>query len=116
MTDQPAGVVLPELPEPDGSAEIDMGPYKGPGSERPNMAGARVISTGPAWSEALVRAYATAAVLEERERCAKLCEASIDGYTPLDSLSSEVPWEAESIGEIRMAVELAAAIRQQGEE
>jgi hypothetical protein len=49
---------LPELPEADGAAEIDEGPYRGRGSELPHMAGARVTSTSPAWSEALVREYA----------------------------------------------------------
>jgi hypothetical protein len=47
---------LPPLPEPDGACDLmDANP-------------------GDAWSEELVREYARAAVLAERERCAKLCD------------------------------------------
>ncbi len=58
-----------------------------------------------------MRAYAAEQVAAERERCAKVCEAQIDGYGDLSIYTHDVPWEAETMGQIRMAKECAAAIR-----
>jgi hypothetical protein len=58
-----------------------------------------------------MRAYGAQERAEERERCAKLCEAQIAGYIDYENLSPDVPWEADSMGEIRMAKQCAAKIR-----
>ena len=62
-TDTPAKVAstddLGHLPEADGSAEH---------SREPHPDGGYTYDEVPAWSEALVRAYADAAVAAERER------------------------------------------------
>lgn len=47
----------------------------------------------------------------ERDRCAKLCEQQVEGYTAYEMLDSDVAWEAGSKGEIEMARQCAAAIR-----
>ena len=52
-------VVLPPLPEHDGSAEANM---------QGHSEGGYTCEYVSAWSESLVRAYATAAVLADRER------------------------------------------------
>jgi hypothetical protein len=56
---------LPELPEPDGSAEVVVGQQLVGGMM------ADVTSEIPAWSEELVREYALLAVQRERERCSE---------------------------------------------
>lgn len=63
-------LTLPPLPEfPEGTVEVDCGPLTG---------GGRAISIEDGYSADQMRAYAqqaaSAAVLQERERCAKLCD------------------------------------------
>lgn len=59
-------MTLPPLPKPDGTAETNKMPHPDGGYEFDEVA---------AWSEELVREYAQAAVLAERDACAALCEA-----------------------------------------
>lgn len=57
---------LPVLPEADGIAEVDV---------TPEPEGGYSCNYGPAWSERFVRAYGEACAAQERERCARTCEA-----------------------------------------
>lgn len=46
-----------------------------------------------------------------REECAKLCDAVVAEVGPRDRYTSEVPWEAESIGVFDGATDCAKRIR-----
>lgn len=72
----------------------------------PNVAG---------WEPLYSAEQVQAAVLAERAECAALCESQVGAYTPMELLTSDIPWEAETIGELRMADACAAAIRARGE-
>ena len=48
---------------------------------------------------------------EERERCAKLCDAVAAEVSPREKYTSDVPWEAESIGVFDGATDCAKRIR-----
>ncbi len=74
-------------------------------------AGTERIAFDPMALAHAIEAGVAARVAAERERCAKLCEEQVDGYTPIAMLSRDVAWEAESMGEIQMARQCAAAIR-----
>lgn len=54
-----------------------------------------------------MRAYA----LQVAEECARICEERVQDFDAEDRYTSDVPWEAESLGGLRMAKELAATIR-----
>lgn len=45
------------------------------------------------------------------EECAKVCEEQVNGYNSADTLSSDVPWEAETKGELQMATQCAREVR-----
>lgn len=45
------------------------------------------------------------------EECAKVCEEQVNGYNSAETLSSDVPWEAETKGEIQMAAQCAREVR-----
>jgi hypothetical protein len=50
-----------------------------------------------------------------REEAAKKCEEQLSDFSSqdVDDFTSEIPWEAESIGGINMARQCAAAIRKE---
>jgi hypothetical protein len=69
-----------------------------------------VFKDEDAYTADQMQAYARACVLAERERCAKVCEALIDGRSK-DDLITEEPNDAVTWGEIFSAEQIAAAIR-----
>ena len=46
-----------------------------------------------------------------REECAKLCDAVVSEVSPRERYTSDVPWEAESIGVFDGATDCAKRIR-----
>lgn len=82
--DEMSNVELPPLPTTEDDIDTGYGPVD-------------------VWRAEQVRAYATEAVLAERERCAKLCEG----------MFSSEPYDPEQGIELRAYQECAAAIRSQ---
>lgn len=100
-------LTLPPLPEfPEGTVEVDCGPLTG---------GGRAISIEDGYSADQMRAYAqqaaSAAVLQERERCAKVVPTNwLDELlTGKDGLGSP-PYYCPDIEKLLSAI--AAAIRE----
>jgi hypothetical protein len=63
---------LPELPEP--SFWGSSGHFCGTKAHADSVCKSP-LGPAPVWTDTQMRSFATAAVLQERERCAKICEA-----------------------------------------